>query len=1210
MKQFEIYKNKLQNYFNNNDYSGAQNFIANTIDSEKDELLKAEKYYDFARLLNWQKKYREAIENLKTAVELNPENKYYLIELALNLEKIGEIDTAINILITILESDASFHFLESKILELGKILVNPNKSDGKNKFTSLLNTFRRKTKKESNFPLISIIILGFNKVEYSKKCLLSVLKNTRYENYEIIFLDNASSDETSTIIQSFGRKVLYLRSNVNLGFVKGNNFASERAKGEYLVFLNNDTEVKSEWLNSLYNTFVFHPDAGAVGSKLLYPDGTLQEAGGVIFNDATGWNFGRGDSPLSHLYDFTREVDYCSGASLMVKTDLFEKLGGFDEQFAPAYYEDTDLCFSIRKSGYKVYYCHASHVIHYEGITAGTDLSKGFKKYQTINRPKFINKWKKELTKQYPPNPELKLRFFNRNKAKRILIIDDIPPLPNQAAGALRHYHTLKQMLELGYQVTYVHLMGQKYFGTENFEYFHEFKMKGVEFIWFNYEYWWEFRKTTKIKKTLKNLIESVGLKQRNFDYIYIVFWYIAEYFIDFIRAEIPDTPILIDTMDIHFLREIREAEIKKDSYLLSAAKENKKRELQIYQKADCITTVTMQDRDILRKEIPDKAIFILTDVHDPIKNVRPFGDRKDLLFVGNFNHKPNEDAVFYFVEKIFPAIKAQLPDIKFYVVGANPSPKLQSLANKSIIVTGWVPKIEPYLEKCRISVVPLRFGAGNKGKVAQSLSFGVPIVTTSIGAEGMGIQNRKHALISDSADEFAKLVVELYTNKQLWEKLSRNGQNLIASLYTSRLMRERLHYIFSFETRESLKTTEALEYPEPKYVSVVIPSFNNKEYLEQTINSILQNTYLQKELIIVDNNSDNETQNYLKNLSEQKKALVIFNRKNEGFPKAVNQGILKSKGKFVLIANNDIIAPENAIKRMVEIADSSEKIGIVAPVSNYVSGMQLDKNANYSSLEEMKEYARKTEEKNKGKILEFPRVAFLFTLIKRNVIEAIGGLDERFSPGNFEDDDFCLRAQLAGFSTVIAQDVFVHHFGSKSFKKDNKTYDDLIENNLQIFKLKWGADPEEIWLQGKQIKQRNIFYPLYSSPFETHFERALILSEEGDLYFATEELENALKHFDNYTGKKFQNITKADILHLAGTILLQTGNYEKAVKYFERELEEKPDSITPLESIAETYLKAGIKDVAEEIAKTILQLDPANQTGKNILARILQSSD
>jgi GT2 family glycosyltransferase len=177
-----------------------------------------------------------------------------------------------------------------------------------------------------------------------------------------------------------------------------------------------------------------------------------------------------------------------------------------------------------------------------------------------------------------------------------------------------------------------------------------------------------------------------------------------------------------------------------------------------------------------------------------------------------------------------------------------------------------------------------------------------------------------------------------------------------------------------------------------------------------------------------------------LEKLQSQKKNLkVIFNKENKGFPAGINQGILGAKTENIIIANNDIVVTENWLEKMIQKAESDSEIGIVGPISNSVSGVQLDKNAKYNSIEEMHKYAKSVSASNKGLVEQFPRVAFLCTLIKKEVIEKIGGLDERFSPGNFEDDDFCLRAQLAGYKTVIAKDVFIHHYGSVSFKQNGE---------------------------------------------------------------------------------------------------------------------------------------------------------------------------
>lgn len=1074
------------------------------------------------------------------------------------------------------------HILKSISLRLKKFETTKNF-----RYSQL---FHKYDEKDKRFPLISIIILCYNKIEFTLKCLKALFTNTKYPNFEVIVLDNASVDETPDYLLAYGELIKYIRAKKNLGFVGGNNYASQFAQGEYIVFLNNDTEPQAGWLTSLFNTFKYYKDAGAAGSMLIYPDGKLQEAGGVIFNDASGWNYGRGASPGDSRFTYCREVDYCSGASLMIRKDLFELIGKFDERYSPAYYEDTDLCFSVRKFGYKVYFNPFSKVVHHEGATAGTDLNSGFKRYQVLNAPKFIDKWKDVLKFQFPNDPKLRYKFSDRNKGKRILIIDDIPPLPDRAAGALRHYHTLKQMLNLGYKVTYVHLMGKQYADEAGIKYLTDFKMQGVEFIWFNYEYWYNFRYSGQAKEYIETLINSLELKDRAFDFVYIAFWHIAEYFIDLIKLQIPSVPILIDTMDIHYLREEREAELSKDNSLKIKAKENKKRELAVYSKADVITTVTEADRSELRKFIKDKPIFILTDVHDPRENTPSFQNRKDLIFVGNFNHKPNEDAVLFFTKEIFPTIKSRLPEVKFYIVGNNPTEKVKALESDDIIITGWVANVKEYIDKCRVEVVPLRYGAGNKGKVGEALSSGIPIVTTSIGAEGMGIENGIHAYICDEPKSFAEKVIELYQDEKMWNEFSDKGKKLIASQYSSELMRKRLRFIFN-HTKHSLKSKYALNQSAPPKVSFIIVAYNQSDYTKKCVESIKEKVNISYEVILIDNASTDETEpTFSRNYDFVR---YYHNKVNLGFPCAVNQGIKEALGEYILILNNDTIITNYLIDRLIEIAESDNKIGIVGPISNEVSGLQKDENAKYNSIEEMHKYAAQVREKNKGQVLHFPRVAFLCTLIKREVIEKIGGLDERFSPGNYEDDDFCLRAQLAGYKTVIAKDVFIHHFGSKSFKANGeKAYQDRLMTNQKIFVDKWGATPDEIWLKNKQIKPHQIFYPIDKNLFQQHFRRVRVHLADNELELAQIEIEKAIEHYQEGDASV---ISKVDLLDLAGNLFLTNNNIEKAQYYFEQELQLSPNSSNACLGLGKVLFANNQPEAAKVIFEWAVKNDPDN---------------
>lgn len=146
-------------------------------------------------------------------------------------------------------------------------------------------------------------------------------------------------------------------------------------------------------------------------------------------------------------------------------------------------------------------------------------------------------------------------------------------------------------------------------------------------------------------------------------------------------------------------------------------------------------------------------------------------------MFLGGFRHPPNEDAVLYFVREIFPQVKRAIPEVRFLVVGADVPPAIQDLASEDIVIAGYVRDVDPAFDRCRVFVAPLRYGAGLKGKIVHSLACGLPVVTTTIGAEGMHLRDWEHALIADHPDDFAARVIELYYDAPLWTRLSEQGR-------------------------------------------------------------------------------------------------------------------------------------------------------------------------------------------------------------------------------------------------------------------------------------------------------------------------------------------------------------------------------------------------------------------------------------------------
>lgn len=270
---------------------------------------------------------------------------------------------------------------------------------------SLVPVFEHRAAAPPALPSASIVIPTFNGIAHLVPCFRA-LDETLPDDFdgEVIAVDDESDPETAVRLQELGRVYPWLRvlrNEENLGFLATCNRGAQEATGDYVIFLNDDTVPLTGWLGALLRTFRSHPDAGAVGGRLVFPDGRLQEAGGLVFDDASGANFGRGDYELdAPLYKHVRRVDYVSGCLLATPRALFQKLGGFDTRYRPIYYEDTDYCFAVRRAGLQVYYQPEATIVHVEGATSGTDESTGLKRYQVRNRRIFRKKWRDELREQ------------------------------------------------------------------------------------------------------------------------------------------------------------------------------------------------------------------------------------------------------------------------------------------------------------------------------------------------------------------------------------------------------------------------------------------------------------------------------------------------------------------------------------------------------------------------------------------------------------------------------------------------------------------------------------------------------------------------------------------------------------------------------------------------------------------------------------------
>ncbi|SDW59796.1 Glycosyltransferase, GT2 family [Nitrosomonas oligotropha] len=608
---------------------------------------------------------------------------------------------------------------------------------------------------ETPNPDISIVIPVHNKHLYTFTCLKSIHENSGESAYEVIVVDDASTDDTSKMLSNI-KGITVIHNIENKGFIYSCNAGVNTAKGRFIVLLNNDTIVTRDWLSALTKTFSDFPDAGLVGVKLVYPDGKLQEAGGIVWQDASAWNYGRTDDPEKPEYSYCRAVDYCSGACLMIKRQDLVDLGLLDDYYTPAYYEDTDLAFRVRKTGKKVYYQPAVTVIHFEGVSSGTDVTQGTKRYQTVNHEKFYRRWRETL-QSHRPNGDMPHLEKERDVSKRVLVLDDLVLMPDNDSGSLRMFNLLQIFKKLGYKVSFI-AKTLAYHPV----YTRRMQSIGIECFYLPY-----------LESIHSHLIAHGHL----YDVVLLSRVNVAEQFIDTAKKYCTNAMILFDTVDLHFLREQRQALINQDKQQLAAAERLKLQELSTARKADKTLLVSPVEIELFKQEAPDVPVALLSNIHQNQETVYGYQERKDILFIGGFEHRPNVDAMEFFINEIFPILHSLKTGLKLLIIGSNIPPKIAAHASSHIIIKGFVSDIKPIFDRIRLSIAPIRYGAGVKGKINTSMTYGVPVVATTVAAEGMNLTHGKDILVADTPEDFARQIVRAYDDEQLWTSLSNSGK-------------------------------------------------------------------------------------------------------------------------------------------------------------------------------------------------------------------------------------------------------------------------------------------------------------------------------------------------------------------------------------------------------------------------------------------------
>ena len=610
-------------------------------------------------------------------------------------------------------------------------------------------------------PTASIVVPVHGQLDATLRCLHALARSGDRTAFEVIVVDDASTDESPGVLPRV-TGLRYARNDANLGFVDSGNAGAAIARGEFLVFLDNDTEVQPGWLDALLATFADFPGTGLAGSRLVYPDGRLREAGGLLFADGSAWNYGRFEDPAHPAYGFVRDTGYCSGAALAVPRALFAALGGFDTLFRPGNYTDADLAMRVRAQGLGARYQPASVVVHHPGPGAGTDTSRGTEAAQRPNRDKFLQRWGETLRTRHAPPPggddEVELsRLAAFDRRARVLVIDAYVPSPTRDSGSVRMRAILRELRAAGCAVCFLDQFGD-FAGEDSLA----LQRDGVEA-------WWQ--------PWRGSLSEWLRRHARRFDAVVVSRHVMLAPLLPLLRRHAPGAQLVFDTVDLHFLREMRQASHSGDAAAAARAQRTRAAELALVAAADQTWVVSEDERAELLRLLPQARVRVVSNIHCVATDTPGFQARRDLVFVGGFVHLPNVDAVQWLAREILPRVRARLPAVQLHVVGAHaPASILALQGTPGLQLHGQVDALEPLLDACRVSVAPLRFGAGVKGKVNQAMARGLPVVATNCAAEGMHLADGDDVLLANDADSFADAIVRLHGDPTLWQRLREAG--------------------------------------------------------------------------------------------------------------------------------------------------------------------------------------------------------------------------------------------------------------------------------------------------------------------------------------------------------------------------------------------------------------------------------------------------
>jgi hypothetical protein len=501
---------------------------------------------------------------------------------------------------------------------------------------------------------------------------------------------------------------------------------------------------------------------GLVGAKLLNLDGSLQDAGGIVWNNGNPWNYGRGGNPAAPGNSYVRQVDYLTGAAIMLPRNVWHKAGRFSLAFVPGYFEDTDLAFKVRDLGLKTVFAARSLVYHFDGGSGAAEAGQGSKRHQELNRPRFKRKWMNVLRNHGSEGVEPE-RMKDRNVAMRALMVDFEVPRLDFDAGSYAAIQEIRALQALGFKVTFVP-MNFAYLGRHT----EQLQRMGVEILYAPYV------------NSFDMLMNERG---DEFDLVFVTRYLVARMVMESVRAHAPHAKLVVNLADLHFLREIRSAVARADAAAIEQARATREEELDVLRAVDLALTYSAVEEAVIHSHNLDGTkVGRLPWIADVQDDTPSFEARRNISFIGGFRHAPNGEAVNFFLQQVWPKLSRALPDLVFDIYGSAISPaQHKSWSRERVVVHGQIDDIRQMFDSTRVVVVPLQSGAGVKGKIFDCLAAGVPSVLSAVAAEGIAVRDGLEAMIAASPDSWVAAIVQLYTDAETWTPMSAHAKAYVA---------------------------------------------------------------------------------------------------------------------------------------------------------------------------------------------------------------------------------------------------------------------------------------------------------------------------------------------------------------------------------------------------------------------------------------------